>query len=197
MAWSLEDELRGCSHSGPCGLATNQGPRKMTCGAQPLCLGTADAEAWQSTPNTQVVPFLHVVFPRLHVRRGPSPEASLARSHRGEGGTPAKASARWRNALCPTLSRPVPVYLAIPETCAPLNSQTNHVTIFRTAQMTRYPTYDVVATEVGLPADARAPTSVATAPCRTRRVRTRSSAEHFSGRGRRGAPNQRLLWLGN
>ena len=169
----------------------------MTCGAQPLCLGTADAEAWQSTPNTQVVPFLQVVFPRLHVRRGPSPEASLARSHRGEGGTPAKASARWRNALCPTLSRPVPVYLAIPETCAPLNSQTNHVTIFRTAQMTRYSTYDVVATEDGLPADARAPTSVATAPCRTRRVRTRSSAEHFSGRGRRGAPNQRLLWLGN
>ena len=169
----------------------------MTCGAQPLCLGTADAEAWQSSPNTQVVPFLHVVFPWLHVRRGPSPEASLARSHRGEGGTPAKASARWRNALCPTLSRPVPVYLAIPETCAPLNSQTNHVTIFRTAQMTRYPTYDVVATEVGLPADARAPTSVATAPCRTRRVQTRSSAEHFSGRGRRGAPNQRLLWLGN
>ena len=169
----------------------------MTCGAQLHSLGTADAEAWQSTPNTQVVPFLRVVFPRLCVRRGPPPEASLARFHGGEGSTPAKASARWRNALCPTLSRPVPVYLAIPETCAPLNSQTNHVTIFRTAQMTRYPTYDVVATEVGLPADARAPTSVATAPCRTRRVRTRSSAEHFSGRGRRGAPNQRLLWLGN
>ena len=133
-------------------------------------------------------------FPPV-VRASRAPAGS--RSHRGEEGTPATASARWRNALCPTLSRPVPVYLAIPETCAPLNSQTNHVTIFRTAQMTRYPTYDVVATEVGLPADARAPTSVATAPCRTRRVRTRSSAEHFSGRGRRGAPNQRLLWLGN
>ena len=65
----------------------------MTCGAQLHSLGTADAEAWQSTPNTQVVPFLHVVFPRLHVRRGPSPEASLARSHGGEGSTPATASA--------------------------------------------------------------------------------------------------------
>ena len=76
-----------------CGLATTQGPRKMTCGAQLHSLGTADAEAWQSTPNTQVVPFLRVVFPRLCVRRGPPPEASLARSHGGEGSTPATASA--------------------------------------------------------------------------------------------------------
>ena len=83
----------------------------MTCGAQLHSLGTADAEAWQSTLNTQVVPFLRVVFPRLCVRRGPPPEASLASSHRGESIPRSLPQGRGRHAgegLSTMAQRPVP-----------------------------------------------------------------------------------------